>query len=409
MERIPTVLVLATMDTKAEQVAYLQACLEAAHVDTLLMDVGIMGKSPLSVDVSQDEVARAAGYDLADVQNLRHEGKAGGIMVAGATLRAQDLYREGRIDAIIGLGGSVGTDIGSAVMRSFPIGFPKVMISTLASHDVRPFVGTKDILMLPTICDLSGINRILQKVLKNGALAVAGMAKQGPQESDTLKPLAFIGTLGTTEPCALKVKETLEAKGMEVIIFHTTGIGGQAMEEMVRQGEAEIVVEISLQELVGNLFGGDYDAGPDRVSAALQKGIPTLLVPGCTDIIVSGPLLTTEKHFPNRQYHAHNAAITAVRTNHKETEIVARALAKLCNEAKGPRAIAVPLGGLSGFDRPGGPLYDPEAPKIMAEILKKDLDAQTALHVSPHHINDPEFGALLVGIVQAWMKGSKNK
>jgi uncharacterized protein (UPF0261 family) len=403
MQRIPTVLVLATMDTKADQVAYLQTCLEEASVHVLLMDVGIMAKSPLPVAVSQDEVARAAGYDLADVQSLRHEGKAGAIMIAGATLRAQDLYQEGRIDAIIGLGGSVGTDIGTAVMRSFPIGFPKVMISTLASHDVRPFVGTKDILMLPTVCDLSGINRITQKVLKNGALAVAGMAKQGPQKEGALKPLAFIGTLGTTEPCAFKVRELLEAKGREVIIFHTTGIGGQAMEEMIRRGEAEIVVEISLQELVSHLFGGDYDAGPDRASAALQRGIPTLLVPGCTDIIVSGPLLTTQKNFPNRQCHAHNAAITAVRTDHKEMETLARALAKLCNEATGPRVIAVPLGGLSGFDSPGGPLYDPEGPKIMVETLKRELDAQTALHVSPHHIRDPEFGALAASLVQAWL------
>jgi uncharacterized protein (UPF0261 family) len=404
MEEIPAVLVLATMDTKADQVAYVQACLREANVDVLLMDVGIMGKSPFPVAVSQDDVAFAAGYALADVQNIGHEGKAAEIMIAGATRRAEELYLEGRIDAVMGLGGSVGTSIATAVMRSFPIGFPKVMISTLASHDVRPFVGTKDILMLPTICDLSGINRITKKILKNGALAAAGMARQGFQEVGSLKPLAFITTLGTTDPCALRVKEALEAKGMEVIIFHTTGTGGRAMEEMVRLGEAEIVVEISLQELVSNLFGGEYDAGPDRASAALQRGIPTLLVPGCTDLIVGGPLLMTQKHFPNRQYHAHNDAIATVRTDHRETEILACALAKLCNEARGPRAIAVPLGGLSGFDRPGGPLYDPEAPKIMAETLKKELDAQTALYVSPHHINDPEFGALLAGIVKAWLQ-----
>jgi uncharacterized protein (UPF0261 family) len=403
MEKTRTVLVVATMDTKADQVAYLQACLKEAGVNALLMDVGIMNKSPLPVDVSQEEVTRAAGYTLADVQNMRHEGKAADIMVAGATGRAGELYREGRIDAIIGLGGSVGTSIGAAVMRSFPVGFPKVMISTLASHDVRPFVGTKDILMLPTVCDLAGINRITRKILKNGALAVAGMARQSFPKNEVLKPLAVIGTLGTTEPCALKVREALEAKGKEVIIFHTTGIGGQAMEEMVRRGEAEMVVEISLQELVAHLFGGDYDAGPDRLSAALQRGIPTLLVPGCTDFIVSGPLATTEKHFPNRKYHAHNAAITTVRTNHEETVILAQALVKLCNEAKGPRALAVPLGGLSGFDRPGGPIYDPEAPKIMTEALKRELDGQTPLHVSPHHIDDPEFGALLADIVRVWL------
>ncbi len=404
MKQIPTILVFATMDTKADQVAYLQACLRESHVNALLMDVGIMGKSPIPVEISQDEIALAAGYTLTDIQSMRHEGKASEIMVTGATRRANELYREGRINGIISLGGSVGTSIGTAVMRSFPIGFPKVMISTIASHDVRPFVGTKDILMLPTVCDLSGINRITKKVLKNGALAVAGMAKQEFQQDDALKPLAFISTLGTTEPCAYNVRKTLEAKGREVIIFHTTGIGGKAMEEMIRQGDAGIVVEVSVQELVANLFGGDYDAGPDRLSVALQMGIPTLLVPGCTDFIVSGTLSATEKHFPNRQYHSHNSAITTVRTNYTETEIVAHALAKLCNQASGKRAIAVPLGGTSGFARPGGPTHDPEAPKIIAEVLKKELDAQTPLYISPHNIDDPEFGALLSGIVEEWLK-----
>lgn len=403
MDRTPTVLVIATMDTKAVQVAYVQYCLSEAGVKVLLMDVGIMGKSPIEVAVRQDDVARAAGCTLSDVHDLKHEGRASQVMVAGAIRQAQELSKEGQIDAIIGLGGSVGTDICTAVMRSFPIGFPKVMISTLASHDVRPFVGTKDILMFPTICDLNGINRLLKKVLKNAALAGAGMAKQRFLEEESQKPLAFIGTLGTSEPCALRVKEALEAKGREVIIFHTTGTGGQAMEEMISEGQGEIVVEVSLQELVAHLLEGDYDAGPDRLSAALKRGVPTLFVPGCTDFIVSGPIRTTEKQFPDRLYHSHNAAITAVRTGHEETEIVARTMARLCNEAEGLRAIAVPLGGFSGFDCPGGPLHDSEAPKIMAEVLKKELTEKTPLYVSSHHINDPEFGALLTGIVAAWL------
>lgn len=404
MDRTPIVLVVATMDTKAEHVAYVQACLNEAGVGALLMDVGIIGKSPIGVEISQDDVTRAAGYELADVHNLKHEGRASRIMITGATRRAQELYQERRIDAIIGLGGSVGTDICTAVMRSLPMGFPKVMISTLASHDVRPFVGTKDILMFPTICDLNGMNRILKRLLRNAAFAAAGMASQPSYEGDSPKPLVFIGTLGTSEPSALRIKRAVEAKGREAIIFHTTGVGGQAMEEMISEGQAEIVVEISGQELVAHLCEGDYDAGPGRLSVALKRGVPTLLVPGCTDFIVSGPLGITQKQFPGRQYHRHNAAITAVRTLHEETEAVARAMATFCNEANGPRAVAVPLGGFSGFDSPGGPLYDPEAPKIMAEVLKKALGPETPLHVVPYHINDPVFGDLLIDIVLSWMK-----
>jgi uncharacterized protein (UPF0261 family) len=403
MDRVPIVLVVATMDTKADEAAYMRACLNEAGVNVLLMDVGIIGKSPIDVEISQDDVVRATGHELADVHDLKHEGRASRIMIAGATQLAQQLHREGRVDAIIGLGGSVGTDICTAVMRSFPIGFPKVMISTLASHDVRPFVGTKDILMFPTICDLNGINRILRKILKNAALAAVGMARQEFRDRDDRTPLVFIGTLGTSEPSALRIKQAVEAKGREAIIFHTTGVGGQAMEEMIGEGQADIVVEVSAQELVSHLLGGDYDAGPDRLSAALKRGVPTLLVPGCTDFVVSGPIGITQKRFPNRQYHRHNAAVTAVRTLHQETEMVARAMAKLCNEATGPRAVAVPLGGFSGFDRPGGPLHDPEAPEIMAEVFRKALGPETPLHVSPYHINEPEFGDLLIDIVTSWM------
>lgn len=405
MDRTPAVLVVTTMDTKAEHAAYIRACLEQAGARPLLMDVGIMGKSPIDVEISQDDVVRAAGHALSEVHDLKHEGRASRIMIEGATRRTQELYREGRIDGIIGLGGSVGTDICTAVMRSLPIGFPKIMISTLASHDVRPFVGTKDILMFPTICDLNGMNRILDKVLKNAALAAAGMSRQEPHRRDDAKPLVFIGTLGTSEPSALRLKRAIETKGREVIIFHTTGVGGQAMEEMIAEGQAEIVVEVSAQELVAHLFGGDYDAGPDRLSMALKRGVPTLLVPGCTDFIVSGPLAITQKQFPGRQYHRHNAAITAVRTSHREAETVAQTMAAFCNVANGPRAIAVPLGGFSGFDRVGGPLHDGEAPKIMAETFKKALGPDTPLHLSPHHINDPEFGDLLIDIVMPWLKG----
>lgn len=384
--------------------AYIKTCLEEAGVKVLLMDVGIIGKSPIDVQINQNDVARAAGHTLAEVHDLKHEGRASRIMIDGATLRAQELHREGRLDAVIGLGGSVGTDICTAVMRSFPIGLPKIMISTLASHDVRPFVGTKDIVMFPTICDLNGMNRILEKILKNAALAAAGMARQESHENESRNPLVFIGTLGTSEPSALRIKRSVEEKGREAIIFHTTGVGGQAMEEMIGQGRAEIVVEVSAQELVAHLVGGDYDAGPDRMSTGLKRGVPTVLVPGCTDFIVSGPLELAQKQFPGRKYHRHNAAITIVRTLHQEMEAVVRNMAQFCHEGNGPRAVAVPLGGFSGFDRPGGPLYDPEAPNITAALFKELLGPETPLHLSPNHINDPEFGDLLIHLVQSWLK-----
>ena len=297
----------------------------------------------------------------------------------------------------------MGTTLGTAVMRALPIGFPKVMISTMASRNTRPFVGTKDIMMLHSVCDLSGINRITQKILRNGALALAGMVKGSDLKTHSVKPLVVLSTLGTTEACAVKVRTELEAKGNEVIIFHTVGSGGEALEETVKAGEVNAVVELSLHELADHLFGGDYDAGPDRGKGALQLKIPTVLVPGNVGFLVTGPIHQAQQHFPGRNYHVHNAAITVVRTEREEMVKLARVFAGLCNHAGGPLAILVPLGGFSAFDRKGGPLHDPEAPRLFSDILKEELKRDIPLHELPYHINDEEFaGEVLRNLDTIW-------
>jgi uncharacterized protein (UPF0261 family) len=290
----------------------------------------------------------------------------------------------------------MGTTLGTAVMRSFPVGLPKVMISTMASRDTREFVGTKDILMLHSVCDISGLNRITNRVLHNGAMAMAGMMQYPPESIPLDRPLIFISTLGTTETCAQKVRGHLEKEGKEVVIFHTVGAGGKAMEEMILQEDVGAVLDLSLHEITDHIFGGDYDAGPSRGAAALQKGIPTILVPGNMDFIVTGPLNNAKKRFPNRSYHSHNAAITAVRTARDEMEALPKVIAGLCNKARGPFAVYVPMGGFSAFDSEQGPLYDPSAPELFAAELKKTLSAESSLHLLPYHINDPEFAEALI-------------
>ena len=391
MEPKSTVLLVATMDTKGDEVLYLSRCLEEADVQVLLMDVGILGESPVPAQISAREVAEAAGWSLEQMRVIGNEGKAIEIMIRGAIKRALSLHEVGRIQGILSLGGSMGTDMGTSIMRSFPLGFPKVMISTLASHNTRPYVGTRDIMMLNAVCDFSGLNRITERVLKNGALAVAGMAKAYSQYEKSSRPLVLLSTLGTTEACSLGVKRALEGEGREVVVFHTTGTGGRALEEMVREEEVEAVIDISLTELGANLIGGDFDAGPTRGQTALEKGIPVIFVPGNTDFFSTGPLQFAKQRFPGRRYHIHNAAITAIRVEHTETVTIAERLAALCNAGKGPRVVIVPLGGLSSFDQPGGPFYDPEAPAFFLEALKKHLHQGTGLHVFPYHVNDPEF------------------
>lgn len=404
MENQNAVLLVATMDTKGQEILYLLSCFETLGIPVLTLDGGIMGESPFPVTIDREKVALAGGMPLSEVRALGHEGKALAVMITGAIQCAKDLYQEGKIMGIIGLGGSMGTTLGTSIMRTFPIGFPKVMISSMASRNTRAFVGTKDILMLHSVCDLSGINRITKKILRNGALALVGMVRETLDLSLPAKPLIILSTLGTIETCAAKVRKILESRGKEVVVFHTVGSGGEAMEEMIRGEEIEAVIDLSLNEIPNHLFEGDYDAGPNRGSAALQRGIPTLFVPGNIDFLATGPMKEAEKRFPGRIYHIHNAAITAVRTERMELEAVAQVLAQRCNAARGPFSILVPLGGFSVFDHQGDPFHDPEGPKVFGKALKKYLQAKGSMHLLPYHINDPEFAEAILGTLEQLLK-----
>lgn len=387
---------VATMDTKGNEARFLESCMERAGVEVLIMDPGIKGQNTYPVAVSREAVARAAGKSLEEIQGLGHEGKALACMTSGAVRCAGELFQKKKFQGIIGLGGSMGTTLGTGVMRSFPVGFPKVMISTMASRNTRSFVGTKDIMMLHSVCDLSGLNRITRAVLENGALAMAGMVRERPAGSAESKPLVAMSTLGTTEACAVHVRRALEERGNEVVIFHTVGAGGEAMEEFIREGEVDAVIDLSLHELADHRYGGDYDAGPDRGKAALERGIPTLIVPGNIDFLVTGPQQEAETRFPNRPFHVHNAAITVVRTEREELDAIAREVAGLCNMGRGPRAVIVPTGGFSAFDSPDGPLYDPQGPPLFVKTLKGLLKDDIPLETVSCHINDPEFGNILL-------------
>jgi uncharacterized protein (UPF0261 family) len=390
-------LLIATMDTKGQEAIFIKTCLNQAGISIRIMDAGIRGESPVAVDICRADVASAGGKPLNEVQNIGHEGKALEIMTAGAVRLAKDLYRRGEVQGIIGLGGSMGTTLGTGVMRAFPIGLPKIMISTMASRDTRAFVGTKDLLMLHSVSDLAGINRITRKILRNGAMALAGMLQQIiSAEEPTEKPLVFISTLGTTEACAQRIRTKLEEKGYEAVIFHTVGSGGRAMEEMIVPEKISVLIDLSLHEIADNLFGGDYDAGPERGETAPLHGVPTILVPGNIDFLVTGPLENARRLFPNRPYHVHNAAITVVRTARQEMEILAETIAKRCNRARGLLKILVPLGGFSAFDSYKGPLYDPDAPALFVKTLQRRLNGKIGLTTLPNHINDPEFSLAIL-------------
>ena len=396
----PSVLLVATMDTKFREAGFIESCLKESGCAVKVMDAGIRGDSPVPVTITRHEVARAGGKTLSEIQSIGHEGEALNMMLMGACRIADEMIAKGAVIGVISLGGSMGTTLGTGVMRRFPIGVPKVMISTMASRDTRTFVGTKDILMLHAVCDLSGLNRFSRKILHNGAMALYGMVSRNRKDISSDKSMIFISTLGTTEKCVQEIRASLEKQAKEVVVFHTVGSGGRAMEELIASEPVEALVDLSLHEMADHRFGGDYDAGPDRGSVALKKGIPVVLVPGNIDFLVSGPLEQSLKDFPDRPYHVHNTAITVVRTTREEIESIARHVGDYCNAAPGPYTLVIPMKGFSAFDAIEGPLHDPQAPTCFVKALESQLSDTSRMHTLPYHINDSGFSAAVIEKLQ---------
>src|SRR5215471_7713276 len=254
--RPKTVAILGTLDTKGEEFAYLRTRIESEGLATLVIDSGVLGEPAFAPDISPHEVARAGGYALEDLRATRDRGESIAAMAAGAAVVARRLFEEGRIQGLISLGGSAGTTIGTAAMRSLPAGFPKVMVSTLASGDTRPYVGTKDIAMLYPVVDIAGLNLLSRRILGNAAAAIGGMVNQRETESHEAKPLIAATMFGVTTPCVTVARHTLEQGGFEVVVFHATGTGGQAMEGLIADGYVAGVLDVTTTELADELAGG---------------------------------------------------------------------------------------------------------------------------------------------------------
>lgn len=391
MEEKAKVLMIVTLDTKETEARFLRKCLEDNGVEVYHLDASIRRTDVGESDIGPDQIAAAAGTTMPQIRALNHEGKCLAIMIEGAIRCAHDLDRRIGLDGIIGVGGSLGTALGTAVMRSFPFGLPKVMISTMASGLTRPFVGTKDIVMVHSVCDVAGLNTITRRVFENGARAVAGMARGYEPVRGSGRPLVAISNLGATEKCSIAIRKSLESMGFEVMVFHTQGTGGIAMDEAVREQDVSVVVHLSLIEVSDFLFEGLYSGGPDRCKASLEKGVPTIFVPGNIDFIVAGPVEDALARYPGKRYHVHNEALTAVRAGEAEFKRVAEHLAGLVKDVKGPVAFYVPLGGFSDHDSPQGHLYDPSLPPVFAEHLAKVMPRNVPVTAVPYHINDAAF------------------
>jgi len=411
-----TILIIGTLDTKAKELMYLQRRIEAEGVQSLLMDVSCKSEpSELSASVTCKTVAKESGKEFSEIVQL-DKITAVNLMTKGAITTAKKLLDEERIQGVIGLGGANGAEVSCSVMRKLPIGFPKIMVTCVASGNVRPYVGTKDIMMANSIGDIS-LNRITRKVISNAARAIAHMANEELLEGEEIKPQICMSTFGTTLPCVERAKSLLEEKGFEVIELHASGTGGMALEELVLSGEVSGVLDITTSELVDDLVGGMYSAGPNRLEAAAAMGVPQVISLGALDFGNFGPKETVPPAYRDRNFFFYTPSISLMRTSEAENEILGKKIAAKANAATGPTAIIIPNQGFSALDKAGGKKmtriddtvagewYDEAANSALIGSIKNHLDTDKVQLVQVEaHINDPEFADRAVDLLISMLK-----
>ena len=389
------VCLVGTLDTKGAEFQYIKDQIESNGLTTVCINTGILGDPVLSPDVSASEVAEAAGTSLQALRQEADRGNSITLMAKGAAQMVADLFQEGKIDGIISLGGSAGTTIGTAAMQSLPVGIPKVMVSTLASGDTSPYVQTKDIAMLYSVVDIAGINSISRQILTNAAGAICGMA-QATAEPIAEKPLIAATMFGVTTPCVTQARQMLEEAGYVVLVFHATGVGGRAMEDLIRGGFIAGVLDVTTTELADELVGGVLSAGPNRLEAAGKHSVPQVVAPGALDMVNFGPLDSVPGQFKDRQFYQHNPNVTLMRTTVDENAELGQIMARKLRAAKGPTTVLIPKQGISAIDKAEQPFYSPEAETAWSDNLKSGLSGSDVETLElDNHINDEAFAEKL--------------
>ena len=385
------VAIIGALDTKGAEYAFLKQQIEGQGVGTLMIDVGIFGESPFAPDISAAEVAEAAGGDRAALAAANDRGKAVGAMAAGAAIILKRLYDEGRVHGAIAMGGGGGTTLGSIAMQPLPVGAPKLIVSTVASGDTSAYVGVKDITMVPSIVDVAGVNRLSSKIIANAAGAIAGMVKIEHEESPDAKPMIAATMFGVTTAGVTKAREIIEKAGYEVLVFHAVGSGGRTMEELIRAGFIAGVLDLTTTELADELAGGVLSAGPDRLEAAGETGVPQVVSLGALDMVNFGARDTIPLKYAERKLYPHNPLVTLMRTTREENAELGRIIAAKLGKAKGPTVLMIPKKGVSAIDVEGKPFYDSEADEALFAALKSNIAPNVTLVELDADINSDAF------------------
>lgn len=368
-----TIAIAGTFDTKGNEYSYVKELIENLGLGTFTIHAGVFEPTFIP-DVSNSEVAEAAGADIKNIADKKDRALATEVLSKGMEKLIPELYRQGKFDGIISFGGSGGTSLVTPAMRALPIGVPKVMVSTMASGNTAQYVGTSDIMMIPSVVDVSGLNSISTKIFANAAFAIAGMVKFENTKVLEKKPLVAATMFGVTTPCVTAARKYLETRGYEVLVFHATGIGGQSMEALIEGGFIEGVLDLTTTEWADEIIGGVLNAGPHRLEAAGKNHIPQVVSVGALDMCNFGPYDTVPEKFAGRKLYKHNPTVTLMRTTVEENEAIGKKLVEKLNMAKEKTALFLPLKGVSGIDVEGQPFYGAEEDKMLFDTLRNGVN-----------------------------------
>jgi uncharacterized protein (UPF0261 family) len=386
-----TVVIAGALDTKGAEFAFVKELIAASGLTPLLVDFGVMGDPEIQADISNVEVARAGGGDLQQLRASRDKAEAMKVMAAGLTVIIRGLHEKGQLHGMLSMGGTGGTAIATAAMRTLPVGIPKVMVSTVGGGDTSAYVGSRDIMIMPSVVDVAGINRVSRTIYANAAGAIAGMVMSERAVPETERPLIAASMFGNTTQCVDRSRAELEKQGFEVLVFHATGAGGRTMKSLVEDGLITGIFDVTTTELADEVCGGVFSAGPDRVRMASSRNVPMVLAPGCVDMCNFWARASVPPQYQNRNLYEWNANVTLLRTNIEENVQIGEMLSTTANMAKGPVAVLVPLRGVSMLDSPGGPFWDPEADRSCFEAIKQNLRRDILFVEVDANINDPQF------------------
>lgn len=399
-----TVVIIGTLDTKSEEIGFARDVIRSQGIDVHVIDTGVVGEPGFEPDTDAETVAEAAGTSLTHLREDADRGEAMEAMGEGAAAIAQRMHDEGTLAGVLGLGGSGNTSIATTAMRALPVGVPKLMVSTMASGDIEPYVGATDVMMLYSVADIEGLNQLSRRVIANAALAMVGMVANDPDVEVEEKPTIGITMFGVTTPCAKTARAYLEDRGYETIVFHATGTGGRAMENLIEEGVIDGVLDITTTEWADELVGGVLNAGPERLDAAAERGIPQVVSTGALDMVNFGPRESVPEKFEDRTFHIHNPQVTLMRTTTEENAELGRIIGEKLNAATGPTALALPLGGVSMIDVEGEDFYDPEADAALFEALRETVDEHVELIEMETDINDEAFAETIAEQLDAYMR-----